>query len=145
MAVSIDSGHPTKYVTLELVDRITLEMENMNTPIIIFLDLSKAFDTLDHQLLIKKLEYYGLNGLSIKLMECYLANRKQYIEIDDSNSDMLDLTTGVSQGSILRPRLLIIYMNDIAQASKLFDFIIYADDTTPSPLQLKDFLDLLQT
>ncbi len=73
----------------------------MNIPISIFLDLSKAFNTLDHldyQILIKKLEYYGLNGLSIKLMESYLSNRKQYVEIDDSDSDMLDLTTGVSQG-----------------------------------------------
>ncbi len=107
-------------------------MDNMNTPISIFLDLSKAFDTLDLQILIKMLEYYGLNWLSIKLMESYLPNRKQYVEIDDSDSDMLDLTTGVPQGSILGPLLFIIYMNDIAQSSKLFDFIIYADDTTLS-------------
>ncbi len=65
-------------------------------------------------------------------MEIYLSNRKQYVEIDDSDFDMLDLTTGVPQGSILGPLLFIIYMNDIAQSSKLFDFIIYADDTTLS-------------
>ena len=63
-------------------------------------------------------------------MESYLTNRKQYVEIDGSTSDMLFLTTGVPQGSILGPLLFIIYINDIAQASKLFDFIIYADDTT---------------
>ncbi len=125
-------GHPTEYATLELVNRITLEMDNRNTPISIFLDLSKAFDTLDHHILIKKLEYYGLNGLSIKLMESYFLNRKQYVEIDESDSDMLTLTIGVPQGSILGPLLFIIYMNDIAHASKLFDFIIYADDTTLS-------------
>ncbi len=107
-------------------------MDNMNTPISIFLDLSKAFDTLGDQIFIKKLECYGLNGLSIKLMECYLSNRKQYVEIDDSDSDMLDLTTGVPQGSILGPLLFIIYMNDIAQASRLFGFIIYADDNALS-------------
>ncbi len=104
----------------------------MNTPISIFLDLSKAFDTLDHQIPIEKLEYYGLNELSIKIMESYLSNRKQFLEIDDSDSDMLNLTTRVPQGTILGPLLYIIYMNDIAQASKLFDFIIYADDTTLS-------------
>ncbi len=107
-------------------------MGNMNTPISIFLDLSKAFDTLDHQILIKKLEYYELNGLSIKLMESYLINRKQCVEIDDSKSDLLNLTTGVPQESILYPLLFIIYMNDIAHLSKMFDFIIYADDTTLS-------------
>ncbi len=79
-----------------------------------------------------KFEYYGLNGLSIKLMESYLLNRKQYVEIDDSDSDVLILTTGVPQGSILGPLLFSIYMNDIAHSSKPFDFIIYADDTTLS-------------
>ncbi len=127
-------GHSIEYATLEIVDRITLEMDNMNTPISIFLDLSKAFDTLDHQILIKKLEYYGLNELSIKLMESYLSNSKQYVEIDDSVSDMLDLTTEVQQGSILGPLLFIIYMNDIAHASKMFYFIIYANNTTLSTI-----------
>ena len=65
-------------------------------------------------------------------MENYLINRKQYVEIDGLNSDMLNLTTGVPQGSILGPLLFIIYINDIAHASKLFDFTIYADDTTLS-------------
>ncbi len=65
-------------------------------------------------------------------MESYLINRKQYVEIDDSKSDMLNITTGVPWGSILRPLLFIIYMNDIAHSSKMFDFIIYADDTTLS-------------
>ncbi len=109
-------------------------MDRMNTPIGIFLYLSKAFDTFDHQILIKKLEYYGLNELSIKLMESYLSNRKQYVEIDDSVSNMLDLTTGVPHWSILGPLFFIIYMNDIAHASKMFDFNIYADETTLSTI-----------
>ncbi len=72
--------------------------------------------------------------MSIELIESYLSNRKQYVEIDNSVSDMLDLTTGVPQGSILGPLLFIIYMNDIAHASKMFDFIIYADDTSLSTI-----------
>ncbi len=67
-------------------------------------------------------------------MESYLSNRKQYVEIYDSVSEMLDLTTGVSHGSILSPLLFIIYMNDTAHTSKMFDFIIYADDTTLSTI-----------
>ncbi len=65
-------------------------------------------------------------------MESYLLNRKQYVEIDEYKSDTLQLTTGVPQGSILGPLLFIIYINDIAHASKMFDFIIYADDITMS-------------
>ncbi len=63
-------------------------------------------------------------------MESYLSNGTQYVEIDESNSDMLHLSTGVPQESILGPLLFIIYISDISNASKMFDFIIYADDTT---------------
>ncbi len=61
-----------------------------------------------------------------------LSNRKQYVEIDESDSDMLCLTIGVQQGSILGPLLFIININDIAHASKMFNFIIYVDDSTLS-------------
>ncbi len=126
------TDHSTEYASLELVDRIIVEMDKMNTPVNIFLDLSKAFDTLNHKILIDKFEHYGVNGISNRLIESYLTNRKQYVEIDGSNSEMLALSTGVPQGSILGPLLFIIYINDIAKASELFDFIIYADDTTLS-------------
>ncbi len=109
-----------------------MQIENMNTPVNIFLDISKVFDTLDHKILIKKLEYYGLQGMSLTLMESYLLNRKQYIEIDEYKSDTLQLSTGVQQGSIPGPLLFILYINDIAHAFKMFDFIIYADDTIKS-------------
>ncbi len=89
-------------------------MDKMNTPFNIFLDLSKAFDTLKHQIFIKTLEFYGLNDLSlkhqikriksnfmVKHVESYLLNRKQYVDIHGYNSDMLNLTNGVPQGAIL--------------------------------------------
>ncbi len=106
------TDNSTEYVSLELVDRIIVQMDKMNTPVNIFLDLSKAFDTLDHKILLDKFEHYGVNGISFRLIESYLTNRKQYVEIDGSNYDMLSLTTGVSQGSIVGPLLFIIY--DIA-------------------------------
>ncbi len=65
-------------------------------------------------------------------MQSYFTDRKQYVEFNDTCSEMLALTTGVPQGSILRPLLFIIYINDIPQASELFDFILYADGTTLS-------------
>ncbi len=105
--------HSTEFAALELVDRITVEIDKMNTPINIFLDLSKSFDTLDHKILLDKLDYYGIKGVAHKLMASYIKNRKQYVEIEDSKSDTLTITTGVPQGSILGPLLFIIYINDI--------------------------------
>ncbi len=119
------------FAALDLVDRIMIEMNEMNTQVNIFLDILKAFDTLDHTILLEKLDY-RINATAHKLMESYITNRKQYVEINDTNSDRLILIAGVPQGSILRPLLFIIYINDIAQANKLFDFIINVDDTTLS-------------
>ncbi len=124
--------HSTEYAALELIDRVLVEMDKNDMPINIFLDLSKAFDTLDHNILLHKLSYYGVKGIALNLFESYLTNRKQFVQIDDIKSETLTIKTGVPQGSILGPLLFIIYINDIALSSKVFDFIIYADDTTLS-------------
>ena len=99
-------------------------------PIGIFLDLSKAFDTIDHAILLSKLEHYGVDGIPLQLVKNYLTNRKQYVKLNEVNSNLLPINTGVPQGSILGPLLFIIYINDFARASSIFDFICYADDTT---------------
>ncbi len=122
--------HSTEYAALELIDRGIIEIDKKNTPINVFLDLSKAFDTINYAILLEKLKYYGIDGIALKLMERYMTNRTQYMEIDGVKSDLLNLSTGVPQGSILGPLLFIIYINDIANTSKLCDFIIYVDDTT---------------
>ena len=105
-------------------------MDTNEVPFSIFLDLSKAFDTLDHNTLLCKLNHYGIEGVPLKLYESYLSNRTQYVEIADVKSETLSIATGVPQGSILRPNLFIIYINDFSQASQIFNFISYADDTT---------------
>ena len=96
----------------------------------IFLDLSKAFDTIDHSILIHKLHYYGIQGTSLNWFKSYLFNRKQYVQFEDSASVQSPITTGVPQGSILGPLLFIIYMNDIANVTNKFHFTLYADDTS---------------
>ena len=118
-------------------------MDQDEIPINIYLDLSKAFDTIDHLILIDKLKYYGINGTNLNLFSSYLNNRKQYTEIYHIKSNMLPVTTGMPQGSILGPLLFIIYINDFAQASKMFNFIIYADDATLSST-LNTFNDNIQ-
>ena len=124
--------HSTEHAALELIDRITNKMDTNEIPLNIFLDLSKAFDTIDHSILLNKLKYYGLKGSTLNLFQSYLSNRKQYTEIEDTTSTILPIQVGVPQGSILGPILFIIYVNDLPQCSNKFDFIMYADDTTLS-------------
>ena len=124
------AGHSTELASIELIDRITQNLDKGKIPISIFLDLSKAFDTLDHVILLQKLDYYGIKSVELKLFQDYLQNRTQYVSYDKTNSDMYRISTGVPQGSILGPLLFIIYINDLCNASKLFKLIIYADDTT---------------
>ena len=94
-----------------------------------FIDLQKAFDTIDHNILIKKAENMGLRGIVINWLMSYLNNRKQCVEFRNNKSSLRDVVCGVPQRSILGPLLSMIYINDICNASENLNFVLYADDT----------------
>ena len=123
-------NHSTELAALEFVDRIKLEIDRKKIPFSIFLDLSKAFDTLNHDILLTKLRYYGIQGVALNWFQSYLTKRTQYVQYKDTSSSIREIETGVSQGSILAPLLFIINMNDIHTVSQKCTFILYADDIT---------------
>ena len=122
--------HSTELASLELTDQIVNNMEKKQVPFAIFMDLSKAFDTLNHEILLTKFKYYGIYGTSLNLLESYLKNRFQFVSLNNTNSKYNLITSGVPQGSILGPLMFLIYINDLPLASNKFKFINFADDTT---------------
>ena len=105
-------------------------MDTNNIPISIYLDLSKAFDTLSFDILQAKFEYYGITGTPYKLLTSYLKDRYQYVIYNGETSNMLEIRTGIPQGSILDPLVFSICINDMIKASAIFNYIMYADDNT---------------
>ena len=123
------SGHSTSMALLEFINYINTAFENKNIGLGIFLDLSKAFDSINHHILLRKLQFYGFRGISLAWIQSYLYNRKQFVCIDGINSRLLTLNAGVPQGSILGPLFFLLYVNDMQYVSPKFCPIIFADDT----------------
>jgi hypothetical protein len=112
------------------LDKTRLALENKNYGLSSFLDLSKAFDTINHKLLIIKLKFYNFDSPALELLSNYLTNRTMIVIVNGNNSKSEKLTIGVPQGSILGPLLFIIYLNDLCALNLFSIIILYADDIT---------------
>ena len=120
----------TQQAIISLVDKITESWDTGNIVIGVFLNLKKAFDTVSHDILLKKMYAYGIRGNAFKLLKSYLTGRTQYVIYDGVQSTTLPIKCGVPQGSILGLLLYICSMNDIGNISDFLYTILYADDTS---------------
>jgi hypothetical protein len=120
----------TEQAIIELQNRVIENLSSKKFCLGIFIDLSKAFDTLNHRILLDKLFSYGIRGISHKWFTSYLHNRTQYTEYLSCKSSMGNVCCGVPQGSILGPLLFLLYMNDVVSVCQKCSPILFADDTT---------------
>jgi hypothetical protein len=126
-------GFRKKYSTvlalIEAMDNIYSKLDEHQFVLGIYLDLSKAFDTVNHEILLYKLYNYGIRGVAYDWFKSYLSNRQQYTVVEGSVSSLAKITCGVPQGSVLGPLLFLLYINDIANAVPELKVKLFADDT----------------
>ena len=120
----------TEYAVNTVVTNIINCLEKKEQGFCIFLDFAKAFDTVNHEILLKKLAHYGIRGIALQWFKSYLSDRRQCTSIGDTLSDADLIKCGVPQGSVLGPLLFLLYINDITNSSSIFKFILFADDTS---------------
>lgn len=122
--------HSTIHPLIHFLDKIydALNKDEPEYTLGVFLDLKKAFDTVDHSILLKKLNNYGFRGTTLEWFKNYLNDRTQYVSIDNCNSKLQNVNCGVPQGSVLGPLLFLIYINDMPNSTKMFTSL-FADDT----------------
>ena len=121
--------HSTHMALLSLIDRLTHAIEDGEYVIGVFLDFSKAFDTVDHGILLDKLFHYGIRGCAYNWFASYLSNRKQFVSYNGVQSEKQTIECGVPQGSILGPLLFLVYINDLPDICQHTFPVLFADDT----------------
>ena len=126
---SYREGFSCDLALLQINDYIKKEIDKGNFVVTFFIDLKKAFDTVDHLILCKKLEYYGIRGHCNSFFKSYLSNRKQYVHCSGIDSSIGDVLCGVPQGSVLGPTLFLLYINDMINCIRYSKLQLFADDT----------------
>jgi hypothetical protein len=117
------------HAIINLLDLIITALDEGKVALGIFIDFSKAFDTVNHNILIDKLEHYGIRGIAKDWINSYLSERKQYVTYMGTKSTMKTMKCGVPQGSILGPLLFLLYINDLGEIFQNLNPILYADDS----------------
>ena len=121
--------HGTDIALIVLIDKIMSALNEGDYVLGVVLDLSKAFDTVDHNILLMKLYKYGIRGVAYDWIKSYLEERKQYVSFNKHDSSTMDIKCGVTQGAILGPLLFLIYVNDLSNVSSILFTLLFADDT----------------
>ena len=124
-----EKKHSTQHTLISMTETIRKTIDNGNFGCGIFIDLKKAFDTVNYSILLRKLEHYGIRGIPLQLFHSCLSNRKQYVSVNGFSSDELIIIHGVPQGSVLGPLLFLIFISDLPNISKHLTFYLFADDT----------------
>ena len=121
-------GRSCEHALLNAQNYILDSLNKRQVSLLLLIDFSKAFDMVEHSILLKKLEHYGIRGIVLNWLKSYLSNRQQFVSVNGSVSSTMTLEYGIPQGSILGPLLFIIYINDIPEIARYAKFILYADD-----------------
>ena len=105
-------------------------LDEKQSTIAVDLDFSKAFDTVNHEILMSKLQHTGIRGVILSWFKSYFSNKKQYFSVKNSSSSMSNITLGIPQGSVLGPVLFLLYINEMHRSSDQMPFVHFADNTT---------------